>query len=149
MGFSNEGFDVPLYGSEESLKEIKEKLCIHARGIPFNELVVKIKSSDHNNFKVMFILLIMYTILALGLRAMIPHRYLHGAVDVGHICKRNWSKWSLSSWLLGLGNSRGIVFSNMCVWNFLFMQVHYNPYLFRCLCFLYVHIIMNYFPFIF
>lgn len=64
MGLCDERFDVPLYGSEESIKEIKEKLCSHVRGIPVNELLVKIKSSDEvdNDFRVMFTLLIMYTI---------------------------------------------------------------------------------------
>lgn len=104
MGLPNERSDVPLYGSKEYIKELKEKLCYHVRGIPIKELVLALKSymkADYY-FRVMFTVLVMYIVLAPGSVVVIPHRYLHGAVDVENISKRNWSKWSFDYLVTGI-----------------------------------------------
>lgn len=125
MGLPDKGSEVPLYGSEESIKVLKEKLCSHVRGIPINELVLTLKASRETDFyfRAMFTVLVMYTVLAPGSGVVIPHRYLHGAVDVENISKKNWAKWSFDYFVRGVKKfKKNIGQQNVCG-NLLFLQV--------------------------
>lgn len=125
MGLSDEGSAVALYSSEECIKDFKVKLCSHPRGIPINELVENIKSTEvpDIDFWVMFTVLVMYTILAPGSGVVIPLRYLHGAVDVENLSNKNWSKWSFDFLVAGLRKFKMSKCQQYVSGNLLFLQV--------------------------
>lgn len=125
MGLPDEGSDVLLYGSVESIKDFNQSLCSHVRGIPLNELVLEIESSEDTGklFTVMITLLVMYTILAPDFGVVIPHWFLHGAVEASNNCKKNWSKWSFDNLIVGISKFKRITGQQYVYGNLLFLQV--------------------------
>ena len=95
MGTKDGGEPVYIWEEESDIIELHAKYRIGGKGIEItavNERLIATKSSD-DDFKIMFYLFLLGTVLCPTSANYINLMYLHALKDVQLIKKKNWATW--------------------------------------------------------